>query len=104
MPVTATVVALPTTHLGTSSFALRVGRAFVAVRQTKHRIRHLSPKRLVIQELLEQLRTAGARPVSRDICGPALAEKGHEYIEVADVPGWREYEFPELKGRLRQHR
>jgi 2,5-furandicarboxylate decarboxylase 1 len=46
-----------------------------------------------------EIRTAGARPVSRDICGPALAEKGHEYIEVADVPGWREYEFPELKGR-----
>ena len=45
-----------------------------------------------------EIRTAGARPVSRDICGPALAEKGHEYIEVADVPGWREYEFPELKG------
>jgi 2,5-furandicarboxylate decarboxylase 1 len=34
-----------------------------------------------------EIRTAGARPVSRDICGPALAEKGHEYIEVADVPG-----------------
>jgi 2,5-furandicarboxylate decarboxylase 1 len=45
-----------------------------------------------------EIRTAGARPVSRDICGPALAEKGHEYIEVADVPGWREYEFSELKG------
>jgi 2,5-furandicarboxylate decarboxylase 1 len=43
-----------------------------------------------------EIRTAGARPVSRDICGPALAEKGHEYIEVADVPGWREYEFLEL--------
>ena len=48
-----------------------------------------------------EIRTAGARPVSRDICGPALAEKGHEYIEVADVPGWREYEFPELKGKSR---
>jgi 2,5-furandicarboxylate decarboxylase 1 len=48
-----------------------------------------------------EIRTAGARPVSRDICGPALAEKGHEYIEVADVPGWREYEFPELKGSYR---
>jgi 4-hydroxy-3-polyprenylbenzoate decarboxylase/2,5-furandicarboxylate decarboxylase 1 len=41
------------------------------------------------------------RPVSRDICGPAPAEKGHEYIEVADVPGWREYEFPELKAARR---
>jgi hypothetical protein len=29
-----------------------------------------------------EIRTAGARPVGRDICGPALAEKGHEYIEV----------------------
>jgi 2,5-furandicarboxylate decarboxylase 1 len=46
-----------------------------------------------------EIRTAGARPVSRDICGPALAEKGHEYIEVAGVPGWREYEFPELRRR-----
>jgi hypothetical protein len=45
-----------------------------------------------------EIRTAGARPVSRDICGPALAEKGHEYIEVAEVPGRREYEFAELKG------
>ena len=44
-----------------------------------------------------EIRTAGARPVSR---GPAMAEKGHKYIEVADVPGWREYEFPELKGRV----
>jgi hypothetical protein len=25
----------------------------------------------------------------------------HEYIEVADVPGWREYEFPELKAARR---
>jgi 2,5-furandicarboxylate decarboxylase 1 len=46
-----------------------------------------------------EIRTAGARPVSRDICDPALADKGHEYIEVADVPGWRKYEFPELKGK-----
>ena len=52
-----------------------------------------------MQPARDMIRTAGARPVSRDICGPALAEKGHEYIEVADVPGWREYEFPELKGR-----
>ena len=27
-----------------------------------------------------EIRNAGARPVSRDICGPALAEKGHQYI------------------------
>jgi len=46
-----------------------------------------------------EIRTAVARPVSPRYLRPALAEKGHEYIEVADVPGWREYEFPELKGR-----
>jgi 2,5-furandicarboxylate decarboxylase 1 len=34
-----------------------------------------------------EIRTARAWPVSRDICGPALAEKGHEYIKVDDVPG-----------------
>jgi 2,5-furandicarboxylate decarboxylase 1 len=31
------------------------------------------------------------------ICGPALAEHGGEYIEVADVPGWRDYDLPELR-------
>ena len=33
------------------------------------------------------------------ICGPALAEHGGEYIEVADVPGWRDYDLPELRRR-----
>ncbi len=31
-----------------------------------------------------------------DVCGPALEEHGGRVVEVADVPGWREYEFPEL--------
>src|SRR5579859_3564755 len=32
-----------------------------------------------------------------DACGPAVAEQGHEYFKVADVPGWQDYDFPELK-------
>jgi 2,5-furandicarboxylate decarboxylase 1 len=36
-------------------------------------------------------------PGANSVCGPALSEHGHEYFEVADVPGWREYELPELK-------
>jgi 4-hydroxy-3-polyprenylbenzoate decarboxylase/2,5-furandicarboxylate decarboxylase 1 len=46
-----------------------------------------------------EIRTAGARPIHRDICGPALAERGHEYIEVADIPGWQAFDLPELKAR-----
>jgi 4-hydroxy-3-polyprenylbenzoate decarboxylase/2,5-furandicarboxylate decarboxylase 1 len=38
-------------------------------------------------------------PGPKSVCGPAIAEHGHEYFEVADVPGWREYELPELKRR-----
>ena len=34
-----------------------------------------------------------------NICGPAIAEHGLEYVEVADVPGWRAYDFPELRKR-----
>jgi 2,5-furandicarboxylate decarboxylase 1 len=34
-----------------------------------------------------------------DVCGPALAEHGREFVEVADVPGWRDYDFPELDAR-----
>lgn len=34
-----------------------------------------------------------------DVCGPALAEHGKEFVEVADVPGWRDYDFPELDGK-----
>jgi 2,5-furandicarboxylate decarboxylase 1 len=33
------------------------------------------------------------------ICGPAIAEHGLEYVEVADVPGWQAYDFPELRKR-----
>jgi 2,5-furandicarboxylate decarboxylase 1 len=34
-----------------------------------------------------------------NVCGPALAEHGREYIEVADVPGWKDCDFPELRKR-----
>ncbi len=34
-------------------------------------------------------------------CGPAVAEHGHEFFKVADVPGWKEYNFPELQNRSR---
>jgi 2,5-furandicarboxylate decarboxylase 1 len=30
-------------------------------------------------------------------CGPAVAEHGHEFFKVADVPGWQDYDFPELR-------
>jgi 2,5-furandicarboxylate decarboxylase 1 len=42
-----------------------------------------------------EIRTAGARPISRDICAPALAEKG---ASISRSPMCRKYEFPELKG------
>jgi 4-hydroxy-3-polyprenylbenzoate decarboxylase/2,5-furandicarboxylate decarboxylase 1 len=32
-----------------------------------------------------------------EACGPAVAEHGHEFYKVADVPGWQEYDFPELR-------
>ena len=32
-----------------------------------------------------------------EACGPAVAEHGHEFFKVADVPGWEEYNFPELQ-------
>ena len=32
-----------------------------------------------------------------EACGPAVAEHGHEFFKVADVPGWQEYDFPELR-------
>jgi len=32
-----------------------------------------------------------------EACGPAVAEHGHEFFKVADVPGWRDYDFPELR-------
>ena len=33
-----------------------------------------------------------------DVCGPAVAEHGKEFLIVADIPGWRDYDFPELRG------
>ena len=42
-----------------------------------------------------EVRQAG----SAGVCGPALAEHGREYVEVADVPGWKDYDFPELRKR-----
>lgn len=36
-----------------------------------------------------------------EACGPAVAEQGHEFFKVADVPGWQDYEFPELQKRSR---
>jgi 4-hydroxy-3-polyprenylbenzoate decarboxylase/2,5-furandicarboxylate decarboxylase 1 len=32
-----------------------------------------------------------------EACGPAVAEHGHEFFKVADVPGWQDYDFPELR-------
>jgi UbiD family decarboxylase len=32
-----------------------------------------------------------------DVCGPAVAEHGKEFLAVADIPGWRDYDFPELR-------
>jgi UbiD family decarboxylase len=32
-----------------------------------------------------------------EACGPAIAEHGHEFFKVADVPGWQDYDFPELR-------
>jgi 4-hydroxy-3-polyprenylbenzoate decarboxylase/2,5-furandicarboxylate decarboxylase 1 len=34
--------------------------------------------------------------VAGEACGPAQADHGKEFVEVADVPGWCEYDFPEL--------
>lgn len=35
--------------------------------------------------------------VAGDVCAPAVAEHGKEFLEVADIPGWRDYDFPELR-------
>ena len=32
-------------------------------------------------------------------CGASVADKGHEFFEVADVPGWQDYDLPELRNR-----
>jgi hypothetical protein len=29
--------------------------------------------------------------------GPAVAEHGREFFEVADVPGWQDHDPPELR-------
>jgi UbiD family decarboxylase len=34
-----------------------------------------------------------------EVCGPAVADQGHEFFKVADVPGWQDYDFPELQTR-----
>jgi 4-hydroxy-3-polyprenylbenzoate decarboxylase/2,5-furandicarboxylate decarboxylase 1 len=34
-------------------------------------------------------------------CGPAVADQGHEFFKVADVPGWQGYDFPELQKRTK---
>ena len=39
---------------------------------------------------------------SGQVCGPALAEAGHEFFEVAAVPGWQQYDFPELDARSKK--
>ena len=43
-----------------------------------------------------EVKTAGV-PGSKEVCGPALAEHGLEFFEVAAVPGWQDYDFPELQ-------
>jgi 4-hydroxy-3-polyprenylbenzoate decarboxylase/2,5-furandicarboxylate decarboxylase 1 len=45
------------------------------------------------------IKSASEVPAAGEVCGPALAEKGHEFIGIADVPGWKEYDFPELRNR-----
>ena len=34
-----------------------------------------------------------------DLRGPALEEHGGQVVEVADIPGWTDYDFPELDAR-----
>jgi 2,5-furandicarboxylate decarboxylase 1 len=46
-----------------------------------------------------EIRRAGEVTVAGAACGPAVAEQGHEFFEVADIPGWRDYDFPELRNR-----
>ena len=45
------------------------------------------------------VKKAGDVPSAGSACGPSLAEKGHEFFEIADVPGWKEYDLPELRNR-----
>lgn len=41
---------------------------------------------------------AGGVP-AREACEPAVAESGHQFFKVADVPGCQEYDFPESPKR-----
>lgn len=34
--------------------------------------------------------------IAGEACGPSKAESGGEFVQVADVPGWQTYDFPEL--------
>jgi 2,5-furandicarboxylate decarboxylase 1 len=45
-----------------------------------------------------EVKSASDVPVGQ-VCGPAVAECGHEFFEVASIPGWQEYHFPELTNR-----
>jgi 3-polyprenyl-4-hydroxybenzoate decarboxylase len=46
-----------------------------------------------------EIKSATEVPAAGHLCGPAVAEHGHEFFEVAAVPGWQEYDFPELRNR-----
>jgi 2,5-furandicarboxylate decarboxylase 1 len=47
---------------------------------------------------VEDAHTLGAR--TSDAVGiDATRTFGEDFPEVADVPGWQEYDFPELRGR-----
>jgi 2,5-furandicarboxylate decarboxylase 1 len=46
-----------------------------------------------------EVKSATEVPAAGHVCGPAVAEHGHEFFEVAAVPGWQEYDFPELRNR-----
>ena len=45
------------------------------------------------------VRSADEVAAAGSVCGPAVAEHGHEFVEIAAIPGWRDYDFPELRGR-----
>jgi 4-hydroxy-3-polyprenylbenzoate decarboxylase/2,5-furandicarboxylate decarboxylase 1 len=46
-----------------------------------------------------EIKSATEVPAAGHVCGPAVAEHGHEFFEVAAVPGWQEYDFLELRNR-----
>src|ERR1700731_2523376 len=62
---------------------------------------HQVGQRTFTSELLsmpgtQRTRSRGGVPAG-EACGPAVAEHGHEFFKVADVPGWQEFDFPELR-------